>query len=242
MLFPLAAGTPAKAHSLDLGSERVPLEISRSARARRYTLYLRRDGSVRLAIPRRGSLAEGLKFAQGKRAWISRQLHKIRARPVLPSTWHEGSVVLLFGDPVALKTSRDAGGCHAELGPLRFPVKDPGGDLRPLAEARLFALARRELPPRVLELAERHKLAVRAVTVRNQSSRWGSCSTRGTISLNWRLIQAPVSVRDYIILHELMHLREMNHSPRYWKLVEEACPDYREAERWLKLHAARLGM
>jgi hypothetical protein len=75
------------------------------------------------------------------------------------------------------------------------------------------------------------------VVVRNQRTRWGSCSRRGTLSLNWRLVQAPVFVRDYIILHELMHLREMNHSARFWRLVEAACPDYAMAERWLKAHA-----
>ena len=74
------------------------------------------------------------------------------------------------------------------------------------------------------------------VTVRNQRTRWGSCSRRGTISLNWRLIQAPGFVRDYIILHELAHTLEMNHSDRFWRQVETLCPDYRNAERWLKQH------
>jgi predicted metal-dependent hydrolase len=70
--------------------------------------------------------------------------------------------------------------------------------------------------------------------VRAQKTRWGSCSARGTISLNWRLIQAPPGVVDYLIIHELMHRREMNHSARYWKLVAQAFPDYRRAEQWLK--------
>jgi predicted metal-dependent hydrolase len=78
------------------------------------------------------------------------------------------------------------------------------------------------------------------VTVRNQRTRWGSCSRRGTISLNWRLIQTPPFVSDYIILHELMHLREMNHSPRFWRQVETVCPGYRTAEEWLKPHASLL--
>jgi len=73
--------------------------------------------------------------------------------------------------------------------------------------------------------------------VRSQKSRWGSCSRRGTISLNWRLIQTPDFVRDYIILHELAHLREMNHSPRFWRAVIEFCPGYRDAERWLRAHS-----
>jgi len=76
--------------------------------------------------------------------------------------------------------------------------------------------------------------------VRNQRSRWGSCSHRGSISLNWRLIQAPPFVRDYILLHELMHLREMNHSPRFWSEVESVCPYYQVAERWLKAHSRLL--
>jgi hypothetical protein len=76
--------------------------------------------------------------------------------------------------------------------------------------------------------------------VRNQKSRWGSCSRRGTISLNWRLIQAPPFVCDYIILHELSHLKEMNHSARFWHEVERVCPDYKMAERWLKQHSVLL--
>ena len=72
------------------------------------------------------------------------------------------------------------------------------------------------------------------ISVRNQRSRWGSCSAGGTISLNWRLVQTPDFVRDYIIYHELMHLKEMNHSNRFWTRVEEVCPHWRDAERWLK--------
>jgi predicted metal-dependent hydrolase len=78
--------------------------------------------------------------------------------------------------------------------------------------------------------------------VRNQRSRWGSCSRRGTISLNWRLIQTPVSVRDYVILHELAHLKEMNHSKRFWREVARLCPDYKEAENWLKRHSGEFGL
>jgi predicted metal-dependent hydrolase len=83
-------------------------------------------------------------------------------------------------------------------------------------------------------------LPARRVTVRNQRSRWGSCSRHGTISLNWRLIQTPTHVQDYIILHELCHLREMNHSARFWREVERVCPNSAAAERWLNQHSALL--
>ena len=104
----------------------------------------------------------------------------------------------------------------------------------------LWKLAAAELPPKVFELAAAHQLNVRRVTVRNQRSRWGSCSRRGTISLNWKLIQAPPFVRDYIVLHELMHLRQMNHSARFWREVEVVCPEYKTAEKWLKQNSALL--
>ena len=109
-------------------------------------------------------------------------------------------------------------------------------DLRPVIEKHLRQLATRELPPRVREFSAQHQIAVTRITVRNQKSRWGSCSRRGTISLNWRLIQTPDFVRDYIILHELAHRRHMNHSVRFWSEVERLCPDFRTAERWLKTH------
>ena len=89
-------------------------------------------------------------------------------------------------------------------------------------------------------MANRHQLLVRRVCVRNQKSRWGSCSRHGTICLNWRLLQAPESVRDYLILHELAHLKEMNHSRRFWSEVARMCPDYRQAEAWLKKNAGLL--
>jgi len=113
-------------------------------------------------------------------------------------------------------------------------IVDPTADLRPAIERHLRALAAKELPTRTFEFAALHKLSVSRVTIRAQRSRWGSCSFKGVISLNWRLIQTPPFVRDYIILHELMHLRQMNHSARFWREVERVCPDFRTAKRWLK--------
>jgi predicted metal-dependent hydrolase len=112
----------------------------------------------------------------------------------------------------------------------------------PSAAARQHELrerAKRELPPRLLELAAQHGLTVTRVSIRNQRWRWGSCNRAGHICLNWRLVTMPDSVRDYVLIHELMHLKRMDHSPRFWKLVAAACPDYQEARRWLRrqLHA-----
>ena len=109
-----------------------------------------------------------------------------------------------------------------------------------MGTAALRAQAARELPPQLLALAEQHGLEVTRVSIRNQRSRWGSCSPRGHVALNYRLVLMPPAVREYILIHELMHLRQQNHSIRFWRLVEAACPAFREAERWLKQHGAAL--
>jgi predicted metal-dependent hydrolase len=107
-------------------------------------------------------------------------------------------------------------------------------------EAGLRAQAQRELPTRLLELAAQNGLMVARITIRDQRSRWGSCSPKGHIALNYRLMLMPADVRDYILVHELMHLRQADHSRRFWRHVEAAFPRFREAERWLRKHGSSL--
>ncbi len=107
-------------------------------------------------------------------------------------------------------------------------------DERQKVDRELIVRARRELPPRLLELASAHGLTVSRISIRNQRWRWGSCSRSGHICLNWRLVTMPDDVRDYVLIHELMHLKRMDHSPKFWKLVAEACPQYQDARRWLR--------
>jgi predicted metal-dependent hydrolase len=100
--------------------------------------------------------------------------------------------------------------------------------------------ARAELPTRLLEIAGEHGLTVTGVSIRNQRTRWGSCGRDGKISLNWRLVLMPPAVRDYVLIHELMHLKRLDHSPAYWRLVAAACPGYREARQWLRINGPAL--
>ena len=227
-------------HWLLAGRRPVRLRFVRNRRARRYILRLRPDGTARVTVPRGGALVEAKQFAQRNVAWLEKQLLRQALRPSRPETWLAGTEILFRGERVRLET-----GTNGEAGLIRFgseavPVTDAAGDLRPTIERHLRQLAARELPPRVLELAALHGLPVRRVTVRNQRSRWGSCSRRGTISLNWRLVQAPGFVRDYLVLHELAHLKEMNHSRRFWSEVARLCPEFAAAERWLKQHSSLL--
>jgi predicted metal-dependent hydrolase len=208
--------------------------LVRSRRARRYVLRLRADGLARLTIPRSGSVAEAWKFARRHTGWLERQLQYLSTRPIRPKEWLAGTEILFRGEPVKIEARANGQGSVVQFGGESFTLENHDADLRPAIEKHLRALAVKELPARAHEFVARHGLSVRRVTVRSQRSRWGSCSVNGVISLNWRLIQTPLFVRDYIILHELMHLRQMNHSARFWNEVERVCPDYRNARLWLK--------
>lgn len=110
----------------------------------------------------------------------------------------------------------------------------------PEERAALRERARAELPLRLMEIAAEHGLTVSGVSIRNQRTRWGSCGRDGNISLNWRLILMPPAVRDYVLIHELMHLKRLDHSPAYWRLVAAACPKYRESRQWLRINGPAL--
>jgi len=216
-----------------IGSRQISLVMIRHPRAQRYLLRLRPDGVARVTIPRRGTLAEARQFVERNRAWLEEQIQRLKTHPRHPVIWQVGSEIWFRGQ---LERIESIAVGQLGIGREIFQVNPAEADFRPAIEIQLRQMAARELPPRVLEFAARHGLSVQRITVRNQKSRWGSCSRRGTISLNWRLIQTPDFVRDYIILHELAHLRQMNHSEKFWQEVERLCPNYQEAERWLKEH------
>lgn len=220
---------------LSLGGHDAVVWFKPNPRARFYRLTLQRDGSFRCTIPRRGSLDHARDFVRRHQPWMESRLVRRSLRPMPHLEWRLGMPVWFRGIPTPI--IRDPAGPHLLLGDLVIPQAAPDvHDLRPRMEVALRALAVRELPPRVLELASLHGYVPRIIQVRNQRARWGSCSARGRISLNWRLVQVPTDVRDYIILHELAHLRHLNHSPRFWDEVRRICPAFEAAEAWIKAH------
>lgn len=224
--------------------------FQRSERARGYRLTLKRDGTAVATIPVRGSEREARRFVEQHQEWLERARERQRRRPRGAEVWTIGTRVLWRGELTEVRiaqqgdpwTSSAVAKPQVCLAADVFRVPRFEGDLRPTLEAHFARRARIELPPRTWELAAMTGMEVKQVVVRNQRSRWGSCSANGTISLNWRLVQTPESVRDYIIYHELMHLREMNHSARFWARVEEVCPSWREAEHWLKRNGSLVGL
>ncbi len=223
-----------------VAGRRVPLELVRHDRARRYVLRLRPDGTVRVTVPRRGSLRAARAFAEAHADWIARQLTRLAERPAQDRRWLAGTRIPFRGELVELQVAEAPSGPVVRFAERIVPVPAGAPDFRPAVERELRRLASAELPPRVFAFAAEQQLTVRSVTVRDQRSRWGSCSRRGTVSLNWRLVQMPDAVRDYVIWHELMHLREMNHSARFWRAVAAVCPGFADARRWLRRHGESL--
>lgn len=225
-------------------SPAVAPRLIRHPRARRYVLRVLADGTPSVTIPRWGSKREALAFLEAQREWVMRQRSKQaeRARLQPPRDWRHGRSVLFAGRTLTLRRglSARAGVVEQEDALVVTPRSRDGDDLRHVASAWMLGRARRVLPARLRELAARFELTVTQVSIRNQRARWGSCATGGRISLNWRLIQTPDAVRDYVLIHELMHLRQPNHSRRFWALVARACPDYEASRRWLRAHEAAL--
>ena len=216
--------------------------LRRSERARTYRLTLRRDGVAQVTIPRRGSERDALAFVEQHRDWLARARARQARRPRPTEFWSVGTPVLWRGEMTEIRVAGADERPRVCLAADVFPVPALDGDLRAVLEAQFARRARIELPARAWELAAETGSDMKQVTVRNQRSRWGSCSAGGTISLNWRLIQTPESVRDYIVYHELMHLREMNHSDRFWREVDQVCAWWRDAERWLKRNGSLVGL
>ncbi|MFM1746969.1 MAG: hypothetical protein RLZZ188_635 [Verrucomicrobiota bacterium] len=216
--------------------------LERSARARHYRLTLRRDGTAVATVPAGGSEREALRFVEQHRGWLERARERQRRRPRSAEIWVVGTHVLWRGEMTEVRVAAAGERPQVCLASDVFRVPRLDGDLRPTLEAHFARRARVELPARAWELAATAGVDVRAVTVRNQRSRWGSCSANGTISLNWRLVQTPDAVRDYVIHHELMHLREMNHSDRFWARVAEVCPGWRDAETWIRRNGSLVGL
>jgi predicted metal-dependent hydrolase len=227
---------------VEIDSQLMPVVYRRHARAKNYVMRLQANRTVIVTLPQRGSLRFAQEFVTSRKPWLEKQWRVLVARKIPPQVVRPGTEVLFRGRNVRVEVTPRGVEWEVALEEQRFFIPTAEGDLRPRVESFLQELANTELAARVEHLARTHgATSVRRVVVRNQKSRWGSCSYNGTISLNWRLIQVPDPVRDYIIIHELMHLRELNHSPRFWSQVERACPNYLEAEQWLKANSGRVG-
>jgi predicted metal-dependent hydrolase len=217
------------------------VRVRRHRQARRYTLRIQSaTREVILTIPPRGTFKEARDFAQKHGGWIAARLGRLpKAAP-----FAEGVVVPLRGVPHRIAHRND------RRGTVWTEATGDGERLlcvaghAPHIDRRIGDFLRREakrdLEAASLKFAAELGVALKRVAVRDQSSRWGSCSTSGVLSFSWRLILAPSHVLDYLAAHEVAHLVEMNHSPRFWRVVQRLCPDHERAKVWLDVHGTDL--
>jgi predicted metal-dependent hydrolase len=210
------------------------VRIRRHRQARRYTLRVQAASrDVVLTMPLRGSLREARAFANRHGGWIATRLRRLpEAAP-----FADGTVIPLRGIDhriVHRPGMRGTVWCETDAAGVRLLcVAGDAAHIQRRVCDYLQREARRELAAASHRAAEQLGVAIKRVTVRDQSSRWGSCSTTGVLSYSWRLILAPGHVLDYLAVHEVAHLVEMNHSPRFWRLVHRLCPDCARAKAWL---------
>jgi len=217
------------------------VRVRRHRQARRYTLRIQAaTREVVLTIPPRGTLKEAREFAQKHGGWIAARLGRLpEAAP-----FTDGALLPLRGVPHRISHRRTARGTvWTELGDNGEPLLCVAGQA-PHLDRRIGDFLRREARHDLHAATSRYAAALglsfKRITVRDQSSRWGSCSTNGMLSFSWRLILAPSQVLDYLAAHEVAHLVEMNHSPRFWRLVQRICPHHQGAKAWLDAHGADL--
>lgn len=217
------------------------VRLRRHRQARRYTLRIQAaTREVVLTMPPRGTLREAREFADKHGGWIAGRLTRLpKAAP-----FAHGTVLPLRGLAHRIVHRRSQRGTvWTELAEDGERLLCVAGEV-PHMERRIADFlrheAKRDLEAAARRYAERVGVRLRRVTIRDQSSRWGSCSTTGALSFSWRLILAPRHVLDYLAAHEVAHLIEMNHSPRFWRLLERMCPDMHRAKLWLDVHGTDL--
>jgi predicted metal-dependent hydrolase len=217
------------------------VRLRRHRQARRYTLRIQAaTREVVLTMPPRGSLKEAKAFAEKHGGWIAARLERL---PEAAPFAHGTDVPLRGVAHRIVHRGRVRGTVWTESderGQRLICVAGDGPHLARRVSDFLHRQARRDLEAASKHYADRLDVKIKRISVRDQASRWGSCSTTGVLSFSWRLILAPPFVLNYLAAHEVAHLVEMNHSPRFWRLLTRLCPSTARAKLWLDVHGTDL--
>lgn len=231
---------PMQERMHEVAGRSLPLRIVENDRARRLTLRIDSGGrGLRITVPPGVASRDVERFLDRHQSWLEQRLAKVPDRPQvrpgikLPLRGVAHRIVHEPGTRGSVSIDRD------ETGPLLVVH----GDRRHLPR-RLADFLKREAKRDIEALVAKHTTAIgkraKAVRFRDTSSRWGSCTSDGTLSFSWRIMMAPAPVIDYLVAHEVAHLKEMNHEPKFWKLCKELCPDTERCRDWLKRNGSAL--
>lgn len=234
--------TPAQGE-IDLGTRTVPYRIVSSTRARSMRVRIGPRPEVTIVVPRGQAVRDVAEILLPSRDWILRHLAKIEQG--MSGPLDSGACLPYLGDEYPLVLDPGTSRSRITLSDGRLIVAGPSAApqlLQPMLECWYREQARAVLAERVSAFEPVLGVRHARITIRDQKTRWGSCSSRGNLNFNWRLVMAPLPVIDYVVIHELAHLVELRHNPRFWETVERSCPDHREHRRWLREHGPRLAL
>jgi predicted metal-dependent hydrolase len=219
------------------------VEIWRRAYQRSMNLTVRPDGRVRVTCGRRMRLGEVSRFVRESELFIQKRLLELEAqkRRHPEKQYVSGEPFLYLGVRLPLEivwtwTERIKVAACDQCLEMLAPIQSTRDERRRAMHEWYRRTSRERLHARVAARAAEMRLFPRGISIRGQRTRWGSCSERGEISLNWKLLAAPVEVMDYVVVHELAHLRHLDHSPRFWDLVAGHHPGHKSARAWLRVH------
>ncbi len=220
----------------------IPIDKLVRAKRRSIALIVERDGSLTVRAPRRATMRDIEQFIREKTDWILRMREKLKSIVVIPARQYiDGERFLFLGSEYELKIVKP------QRPALKFDSMFALGSTAQSRGAQTFTRWYKQqafsvFSERVAFYANRYNFTPKQVKVTSARTRWGSCSPDGTLNFTWRLVMAPLDVIDYVVLHELAHLRVKNHSPRFWKLVESMDPDYKSKRKWLRVHGEKLNL
>ena len=239
LLFGRAPAQVATRQQFMLEGSPVEYTLKRSRRRRSITLTIDENG-LRVGVPWRASQRRVDTLLDSHARWIALKLEEWRARRPPPFIWQAGATVMAMGEPLTLAVGSAADATRREGGLLY--VRTGAGDPATLAHqvvTWLRGTAQGWFEERVAHFARALEVRVPTVRLSSARTRWGTCHPDGRVLLNWRLIQAPPALIDYVVVHELAHLREPNHSPRFWRWVAGVLPDYEERRHALRRESHR---
>jgi predicted metal-dependent hydrolase len=208
--------------------------VARSPRAQRVRVSVEGDGQVLVTLPRKAPARAAAEAVRELAPWIERRRRALE-RAAAEVGRAPGTVPYL-GQELRLQPQPGRERVHRRGDVLLVPT----GDARPALERWYRRQARVEVAPRLDAAVVRAGTRYTGLTIRGQKTRWASCSSTGAMSFNWRLLLAPEAVLDYVVEHEVCHIEVMDHSPRFWRLLESRVPDWRVHSRWLRRYGSTL--
>ena len=239
--------------NLKLGSMIIPYSIRRSRRAKYVRISVGVDG-VQVVAPAFMENQEIIPLVDNKREWIFQKFESYRQRITQISLEREyisGEKLLFLGKNYSLTVQEHEGRyCSVQLADNQFlvsinkdiPQEKRREAIRRTLEQWYLGSAKKLFSERLEQYTDKISVKVNMVWLKNQKTRWGSCSQKGNLNFNWKLVMAPTHIVDYVVVHELCHLRQMNHSKEFWKLVGTHIPDYKECRKWLKGNGLKLNL